>query len=445
MKRVFSKISAVPPGPKAREVIRREVSLLVRGGLRPYTLVPSGGEGSVLTDVDGNSYIDFTSGGGLLSLGHNHPRIIGALKAKIGSSTHIPPSHCSEEMLTLADTLSKITPGGYKKSIYLDGGGSTPLEVALKLLRWHTRKHYFIGFIGAFHGETYGALTLTADKPVRRRYLGPFLPNVYQAPYPYCFRCPLKLEPSNCSYSCVDFLEDCVFKRFLPPEDVAAVVAEPILGEGGCVIPPSEYFIRLKKLLECYGIPLLVDEGECGIGRTGRWFAIECWAVEPDLTCFGGDLAGGLSLGGFAVRADMADWDVEINAGGLGLNPLTLAAAIATIDTIKDEGLLDNATNQGRYLLRRLEEFRGEHPLIGDVRGKGLMVGVELVREGKGKRAAEEEAKEVITTCWKRGLCLTLAGASTLRINPPLTVTREIIDEGLSILEGVLKEVRRES
>jgi 4-aminobutyrate aminotransferase len=345
----------------------------------------------------------------------------------------------------LAEMLSEITPGSYEKRLHLEGCSSTPIETALKLLRWHTRNPYFIGFIGAFHGETYGALSLAADRPVRRRYLGPFLPNVYHAPYPYCFRCPFKLECPDCGYSCVDFLEEWVFKRFIPPEDVAAVVTEPIMSEGGYIVPPSEYFKRLKRLLEGHGIPLVVDEARCGVARTGRWFAVEHWDVEPDLTCFGGALGGGLSLGGFAVRAEMADWEGGVHADASGVSPLALAAAITTINTIKEEGLMDNVINQGRYLLRRLTELGNEHPLIGDVRGKGLMVGVELIKEDKEKTPAEEEAKEIISTCWKRGLCLTLTGASTLRINPPLTVTQEIIDEGLNILEGAIKELERES
>ncbi len=445
MRRRYSNISVAPPGPKARETLRREGDLLVKGWVRPYPLIPRGGEGCVLTDIDGNSYIDFSSGGGLLTLGHNHPKIIEALKAQIGASTPMALGLCSEEMLALAETLSGITPGSYRKRLHLDGEGSAPVEAALKLLRWHSRNPYFVGFIGAFHGETYGALSLTADRPVRRRYLGPFLPNVYHAPYPYCFRCPFKLECPDCGYNCVDFLEDWVFRRFLPPEDVAAVVAEPILSEGGYAVPPPEYFKRLKRLLDGYGIPLMVDEAACGVGRTGRWFAVEHWEVEPDLTCFGGALAGGLPLGGFAVRAEMADWEEGVHIGGSGVSPLALAAATATINTIKEEGLLDNAVNQGRYLLRRLAELGDEHPLVGDVRGKGLMVGVELIKEDKEKTAAEEEAREILSTCWKRGLCLTLTGASTLRINPPLTVTREIIDEGLSILEGAVKELERET
>jgi len=443
MKPRFSDILAAPPGPKARAILRREGDLSVRGRARPFPLIFNSGEGGVLTDIDGNRYIDFSSGGGCLNLGHNHPKVNEALKSQLGSSTLIPPGFCSEAMLELAEALSKITPGGYRKKIYLEGCSSTSVEAALKLMRWHTRNPYFIGFIGAFHGETYGALSLTADGPARRRHLGPFLPNVYHAPYPYCFRCPFNATFPECGYKCVDFLEEWVFKRFLPPEDVAAVATEPILSEGGYVVPPPGYFERLKRLLEGCGIPLLVDETSSGVGRTGRWFAVEHWEVEPDLICFGGGLGGGLPLGGFAVRADMADWEMGVHGGGSPISPLALAAATATMETIKDEGLLDNAINQGRYLLRRLTELSEECSLNGDVRGKGLMVGLELVKEENAKTAAEEEARELVSTCWKRGLCLTLTGASTLRINPPLTVTREMVDEGLSILEGALKELKR--
>jgi 4-aminobutyrate aminotransferase len=441
----YPKIVVTPPGPKARELVKKDERFISPSYVRFYPLVVESGKGCIVRDVDGNEYIDFNSGLACLNVGHNHPKVIEAIKKQCDRFLHYSNTDFYyNEVIALAEKLAEITPGNFEKKVYFGNSGTEAVEAAIKLAKWHTRKQLFIAFINAFHGRTIGSLSLTASKPAQRRYFFPLMPGVNHVLYPYCYRCPFKQTYPECHYWCVDFIDEFVLQKYAPPEDVAAIIFEPIQGEGGYVVPPPEYFQRLKKLADKYGILLIDDEVQSGIGRTGKWFAIEHWNVEPDIICSAKALASGLPLGATIAKAKIMDWVGGSHASTFGGNPLSCVAAIAVIDAIKEERLLENATKQGTYILKRLEELKDKSEIVGDVRGKGLMIGVEFVEDKDSKKPAPQKANEIMMRSWKRGVAVITCGISTLRIMPPLNITRELVDAGLEIIEDVVKEVEKE-
>jgi len=441
----YPKIVVTPPGPKARELLKKDERFISPSYVRFYPLVVDSGKGCIVRDVDGNEYIDFNSGLACLNVGHNHPKVIEAIKKQCDRFLHYSNTDFYyNEVVALAEKLAEITPGNFEKKVYFGNSGTEAIEAAIKLAKWHTRKQLFIGFINAFHGRTIGSLSLTASKPIQRRYFFPLMPGVTHVPYPYCYRCPFKQTYPECHYWCVDFIDEFVLQKYAPPEDVAAIVFEPIQGEGGYVVPPTEYFQRLKKLADKYGILLIDDEVQSGMGRTGKWFAIEHWNVEPDILCSAKALASGLPLGATIAKAKIMDWAGGSHASTFGGNPLSCVAAMAVIDVIKEERLLENATKQGAYIMTRLEELKDESEIVGDVRGKGLMIGVEFVEDKDSKKPAPQKANEIMMRSWKRGIAVITCGISTIRIAPPLNITKELIDSGLEIISDVVKEVERE-
>jgi len=441
----YPKIVVRPPGPKAREILERDERVISPSYVRFYPLVVESGRGCIIRDVDGNEYIDFNSGLVCMNVGHNHPKVIEALKKQLERFLHYSNTDFYyQEVVDLAERLCEITPGKFEKKVYYGNSGTEAVEAAIKLAKWHTRKPRFIGFISAFHGRTTGSLSFTASKPVQRRYFFPLMPGVTHVPYPYCYRCPFKQTFPDCNYWCVDFIDEYVLQKYVPPEEVAAILFEPIQGEGGYVVPPEGYFQRLKKLADKYGILLIDDEVQAGMGRTGRWFAIEHWEVEPDIICMAKALASGLPLGATIARAKIMDWEGGSHASTFGGNPLSCVAAMAVIDTIKEQNLLENAARQGNYIMKRLRELAEQSEIIGDVRGKGLMIGVEIVEDKDSKKPAPNLAKEIMMRSWKRGVAIITCGVSTLRIAPPLIITRELVDAALEIVEDTIREVERE-
>jgi len=291
----YPHIAVTPPGPKAREVVKEDHALISRSLVRFYPLVAESGQGSIVRDVDGNEFIDFNSGLVCLAVGHSHPKVVSAIKAQADKFTHYSyTDFYYEKVVQLSEQLVKITPGNFQKKVFLSNSGTEAIEAAMKLAKWHTRRHAFISFIGAFHGRTLGSLSLTASKPAQRRHFFPMVPGDTHVPFAYCYRCPFKLSYPECGMYCVDFIQEQVLDTFLPPEDVAALVTEPIQGEGGYVVPPDDYFPRLKKLLDKNDIMLIDDEVQAGMGRTGRWFGIEHWGIEPDIVTTSKALASGL-------------------------------------------------------------------------------------------------------------------------------------------------------
>jgi 4-aminobutyrate aminotransferase len=443
---VYPKIVVTPPGPKAREYVKKDEQLLSPSYGRFYPLVVESGKGCIVKDVDGNEYIDFNSGLVCLNLGHNHPKVIAAIKKQCDRFLHYSNTDFYySEVIELAEKLSKIAPGSDPKKAYFGNSGAEAVEAAVKLAKWHTRKQLFIGFISAFHGRTVGALSFTASKPTQRRYFSPLMPGVTHVPYAYCYRCPFKLTYPDCHYWCVDFIDEYVLQKYVPPEDTAAMLVEPIQGEGGYVVPPPEYFSRLKKLADKYGLLFIVDEVQSGMGRTGKWFAIENWTVEPDIICSAKALASGMPLGATIASAKVMDWVPGTHASTFGGNPLSCVAASAVIDAIKEERLLDNANKQGAYIMKRLDELKEQCEIVGDVRGKGLMIGMEIVEDKKSKKPAPQKANEIMTRSWKRGINVITCGASTIRVAPPIIITRELVDAAIDIISDVTKEINKEA
>lgn len=442
----YPNIKVEPPGPKALEWLERDKKVLAPYN-RPfyYPFVAESGEGCIVRDVDGNEYIDFNSGIAVMNVGHCHPKVVQAVSEQVKKFMHYSyTDFYYPYVVRLAEKLTEITPGDFPKKFFFGNSGAEAVEAAIKVVKWHTRRPYLLAFIGAFHGRTMGAVSLTASKPIQKKYFFPMMPGVVHVPYPYCYRCVFNLTYPDCNFYCVDYIEDMVLKKFVPPEETAAIVFEPIQGEGGYVVPPPNYFQRLKKLADKYGILLVADEVQSGMGRTGKWFAVEHWNFEPDVLCMAKGIASGFSLGGIMAKAEIMDWEPGAHCTTFGANPVACAAAMAVIDVIKEENLLENATKQGEYALKRLKEMQEKYEIIGDVRGKGLMIGVELVRSKYTKEPAEEESHEVIKRCWKKGLVIITAGDSTVRIAPPLIITRELFDIGLDILESCIKEVESE-
>ncbi len=440
----YPKIVVRPPGPKARELVKKDETLISPSYVRFYPLVIESGKGCVLKDVDGNEYIDFNSGLVCLNVGHLHPKVVKAIESQSKRFLHYSNTDFYyKEVVSLAGKLSEITPGQFKKKVYFGNSGTEAVEAAVKVSKWHTHNHRFIAFTGAFHGRTLGSLSFTASKPVQRRHFFPLLSGVTHVPYPYCYRCPLKQSYPDCDYWCIDFIDEMVLQKYVPPEEVAAVLFEPIQGEGGYVVPPPGYFQRLKKLADKYDLLMIDDEIQAGMGRTGRWFAIEHWGVDPDIVCIAKAVASGLPLGATVARASIMDWEGGSHASTFGGNPLSCVASLAVIDVIKEEKLLENATNQGDYIMKWLENLKEECEIVGDVRGKGLMIGAEIVEDKETKKPGRDKAKEVMMRCWRRGVAVITCGTSTIRIVPPLNITRELVDAGLEIIEDVVKEVEK--
>ncbi|MDH5447539.1 MAG: acetyl ornithine aminotransferase family protein [Candidatus Bathyarchaeota archaeon] len=441
----YPKIVVTPPGPKARELAKRDERVISQSFVRWYPLAIQSGKGCIIRDVDGNEYIDFNSGLVCLNVGHSHPRVVEAIKSQLDRFLHYSVTDfLYRQVVDAAEKLVKITPGAWEKKVFFGNSGAEAVEAGAKLARWHTRKQLYIAFTSAFHGRTFGGMSFTASKPVQRRHFFPLVPGVTHVPYGYCYRCPFKLTYPDCRYWCVDFIDEQVLQKYIPPEEVAAFVFEPIQGEGGYVVPPPEYFQRLKKLADKYGILMMDDEVQAGMGRTGKWFAIEHWGVEPDIICIAKSIAAGMPLGAMVAKASIMDWEGGSHASTFGGNPVSCAAASAVIDVIQDEGLRENAAKQGVYIMKRLLELKEESEIVGDVRGKGLMIGVELVEDKASKKPAPKKAEEVMTRSWKRGVAVITCGKSTVRIVPPLIITRELVDAGLDIVEDAIKQVEKQ-
>ena len=441
-KGTYPKMVVTPPGPKARELVRSDESYISSSMVRWYPLVAESGSGCIVKDVDGNEFIDFNSGLAVLNVGHCHPKVVSAIAEQARKLIHYSyTDFYYQPIIDLSRELTKITPGSYSKRVFLCNSGTEAVEAAMKMTKWHTRNSLFLSYTGAFHGRTLGAVSLTASKPVQLRHFFPLVPGATHVPYPYCYRCPFHLIYPECDRWCVDFIEEEVLNKYVPAENVAAMFVESIQGEGGYVVPPDDYFTRLKRLLDKHNIIMIDDEIQSGIGRTGKWFAMEHFNVVPDAVCIAKAIGSGLPIGALISRDEMMDWEGGSHASTFGGNPVACAAGLAVIDIIRQEHLLENATRQGAHLLNRLKEMQRKYPIIGDVRGKGLMVGAEIVKDPDTKESGSELSREIMTKCFKRGLAIITSGQSTMRFVPPLVITRELLDAGLDVFEGAVKEV----
>ncbi|MBS0263520.1 MAG: acetyl ornithine aminotransferase family protein [Planctomycetes bacterium] len=433
-------IISPPPGPRSRRLIETDERYVSPSYTRFYPLAIKSGRGCVLEDMDGNLFLDFTAGIAVCATGHCHPRVVQAIQEQAtqllhmcGADFYYPP------LRDLAAKLAEIAPGPSEKRVLFTNSGAEAIEAAIKLARYHTRRPHIIAFYGAFHGRTMGALSLTASKVNQRRRFEPLLPEVTHVGYGHCFRCPLNREYPGCQIECVSQIEHKLFKTRLPPEEVAAIIVEPIQGEGGYVVPPPEYHRELKALAERHGILFVADEVQSGIGRTGKMWAIEHWGVEPDIVCTAKGLASGLPLGAMIARSEIMDWIPGSHASTFGGNPVACAAALETIALV-EENLMQNAAEMGAYFQQHLRELAGRHPSIGDVRGLGLMVGAEFVQSHDRRTPAPETRDAILQSCFQQGLVLLGCGESSIRFCPALVVTQEECDTALAILERALTE-----
>ncbi|WP_109487605.1 acetyl ornithine aminotransferase family protein [Occallatibacter savannae] len=434
------------PGPKAKTAVEADGRLISPSYTRSYPLVAKRGRGCRIEDVDGNEFLDFAAGIAVTSTGHCHPEVVGAIQKQAAELIHISGTDFYNEPLTeLAEKLSAIAPMRGPHRVFYGNSGAEAVECAIKLARYHTGRQHIIAFLGAFHGRTMGALSLTASKPQQKRRFGPLMPGVTHVRYPYAYRgCTGgPQEEEAFALGCARYIEEKLFKTILPPEEVAAIVVEPIQGEGGYVVAPNNFLRELRAICDKHGIMLVADEVQSGAGRTGKWWAIQHSGVEPDIVCSAKGIASGMPLGVCMSKAEVMDWVPGSHASTFGGNPVSLAAALATIDILEREGIA-NAAMVGGKMLERLHEWKKTHPLVGDVRGRGLMIGIELVKDKTTREPVTELRNRVEAIAFEKGLVILGCGETSIRLCPPLVVSEEEAMVGLDILEDVLTQVENE-
>jgi 4-aminobutyrate aminotransferase len=434
------------PGPKAKAAVEADGRLISPSYTRSYPLVARRGRGIRIEDVDGNEFLDFAAGIAVNSTGHCHPEVVAAIQKQAAELIHISGTDFYNLPLTdLADRLSAVAPMPGPHKFFYGNSGAEAIECALKLARYHTGRQNVIAFLGGFHGRTMGALSLTASKPQQKRRFGPMLPGVTHIRYPYAYRgCSGgQQEEEAFSMGCARYIEEKLFKTILPPEEVAAIFIEPIQGEGGYVVAPDNFLRELRAICNRHGILLVADEVQSGAGRTGKWWAIEHSGVQPDIVCMAKGIASGMPLGICMSRAEIMDWVPGSHASTFGGNPISIAAALATMDILEREGI-ENAAHVGEFMLERLHGWKRSHPLVGDVRGRGLMIGIELVRDKATREPATALRNRVETLAFEKGLMLLGCGETSLRLCPPLIVSKEEASVALDILEESLTQVEEE-
>jgi len=434
------------PGPRARAAVEADSRLISPSYTRSYPLVAKSGRGARVTDADGNEFLDFAAGIAVVSTGHCHPQVVAAIQKQAAELIHISGTDFYHQGLTeLAERLSAVAPMPGPHKFFYGNSGAEAIECALKLARYHTGRQQVIAFLGAFHGRTMGALSLTASKPQQKRRFAPLVPGVTHVRYPYVYRgCTGgPQEEEAFSLGCARYIEEKLFKTILPPEEVAAIFVEAVQGEGGFVPAPANFLRELRAICDRHGILLVADEVQCGCGRTGKWWGIEDSGVEPDILCTAKGIASGMPLGVCMTRAETMDWAPGSHASTFGGNPVSIAAALATIDILEREAIA-NAARVGEFMLERVRGWKHSHALVGDVRGRGLMIGVELVKDKATREPAAELRNRLETLAFERGLIVLGCGETSLRLSPPLILSREEATVGLDILEDALTQVEKE-
>jgi 4-aminobutyrate aminotransferase len=438
------KIVVTPPGPKAKSMIERDSKTLSQSLTRTSPLVGVETDGVYVKDIDGNVYLDFGCGIAVTNVGHRHPKVIEAVKKQMDVCDHVNScDYYTVPQIEYAEKLFPLIPIREEKRIFFANSGSEAIECAIKVAKWHSKRYYFIGFIGGFHGRTMGALSFTTTSTSARKYYDPLMPGVYHTPFAYCYRCYFKQTYPECGMWCLGFIEDVIMKKMVSPQEVAGVIAESVQGAGGYIVPPDEFLPGLKRICEKNEILYIDDEVQTGFGRTGKMWAIENWGVEPDIMCMSKAIANGLPMGACVTKAGVMDWEGNAHENTLGGNPIVVSAALAVLGIIKGEKLVENSAKVGKYAMKRMKELQDRYSIIGDVRGKGLMIGMELVKDRKTKAPATKERDEVVDEAFKRGLLLLGAGVCSLRLAPPLTLTEAQADTGIDIMEEVIKKVEK--
>ncbi|HSL22291.1 MAG TPA: acetyl ornithine aminotransferase family protein [Vicinamibacterales bacterium] len=431
------------PGPNAKAIIDRDGKRVSTSYTRSYPFVMARGEGAIVEDVDGNRFLDCAAGIAVNSTGHSHPEVVRAIIEQAQKFLHMSGTDFYyEPQVRLAEQIAEIVPIKGEVRSFFSNSGTEAIEAAIKLARFATRRQNLIAFFGSFHGRSLGALALTASKVVQRKGMGPMMPGVYHAPYADCYRCPVNASPDRCAAECVNWIDEQLFLHLVSPDEVAALIVEPIQGEGGYVVPPKQFHERLRSLTRQHGILLIADEVQSGMGRTGRMFACEHFDLEPDMVAIAKGIASGMPLGVTAARADTMSWPPGTHASTFGGNPVSCAAALATIALLRDR-LVRNAETVGAHFLAGLRALADKHPLIGDVRGRGLMIGVELVRDRQTKERAVAERDAVLEAMFARGVLILGAGKNAVRFAPPLVLTIEQADTAIRVFDEALGEVEK--
>lgn len=426
------------PGPKARAIVERDQAVISGSYPRGYPFVMDHGRGTEVWDVDGNRFLDFSAGIAVVSTGHSHPQVVKAIQQQAEKFIHISSDFYHIKWVELGEKLNQIAPFADPAVSFMTNSGTESVEAAIKLARYYTGRNQFIGFTGGFHGRTMGALSFTASKSMYHKGFYPMMGAVVHAPFPDPYH-PILLSLPGEDYgnTVVRYIEEEIMGHILPPDDIAAILVEPIQGEGGYIVPPASFFPALRQLCDRYDILLIADEVQSGVGRTGKWWSIEHFGVEPDIITSAKGIASGLPLGAMIAKKKIMTWPKGSHGNTYGGNPISCAAALATLDLVGSQ-YLKNAQETGEYTLDALQEIQTRHPIIGQVRGIGLMIGVEFVKDQKTREPAVHFRDEVVDRAFERGLLTLGCGKSTLRISPPLSTNRAEIDEGLHILEEAI-------
>lgn len=430
------------PGPNARAILAKDAQFVSPSYTRDYPLVVQRGSGPMLEDADGNVFLDFNAGVAVCATGHAHPAIVEAITSQAREFIHISGTDYFYRLLAaMAEKLCAVTPGSHEKRVHLGNSGAEAIETALKVALYHTRRSKFIAFHGAFHGRTLGALSLTASKAAQRRGFGRQLLDVTHVPYANPYLRPEGMPAENYGVECARVIEKQLFRTTVPAEEVAAIVVEPVQGEGGYVVPPKSFLQELRRIATENGIVLIADEVQCGMGRTGKLWASEHFDFVPDILCSAKALGAGLPLSATVARADMMNWHTGAHASTFGGNPVACAAGLKVFDLLEN-GLIENAAKVGRYLVDGLERIRQRHPAIAEVRGLGLMIGIEIGKPDDPRQPNPELRNEIVRQCFQRGLVVLGAGSSAVRFSPPLVIDEGHADAALEIFEQSLSAAR---
>ena len=432
------------PGTKASSLIKRDLEVVSPSYPRAYPFAMDHGRGVEVWDVDGNRFLDFAAGIAVASTGHSHPKVVQAIQEQAEKFIHISSDFYHEKWIEFSEKMAEIAPFDEDARVFLTNSGTEAVEAAIKLARYHTGRSGFVAFLGAFHGRTLGALSFTASNAKYRRGFTPVMDGVVHVPYPNEYR-PLLARRAGEGYgeSVVRYIEEEILGRIMPADDLAGILLEPIQGEGGYIVPPPDFFPALRKLCDKYGILLIADEVQAGMGRTGKWWAIEHFGVEPDIITSAKGIASGVPLGAMVARSSMMTWGAGAHGNTYGGNPLACAAGSATIDLIR-ERYLANAAEMGEYTLDALAEIGARHPGVGDVRGKGLMIGVDFVKDKTTREPAAALRNRIADLSFERGMLTLGCGESVIRFSPPLNISKAEIDEGLTIFEEAITLAEKE-
>jgi 4-aminobutyrate aminotransferase len=432
------------PGPKAREIIDKDERFLATV-TKASPLAVERAKGELVWDVDGNLFLDFASGVSVINIGHCHPKVVRAVQDQAGKVIHFAGTDFYYDVQSrLVERLARVAPGRGERKVFLSNSGTESVEAAMKVSRWSSGRKQFIAFIGAFHGRTQGALSLTCSKRVQRARYFPLVPGVTHIPYAYCYRCPYHLEYPSCGIWCAKILEEVYLDALLPPEEVAAMFFEPVQGEGGYIVPPREFLPEMAKICRAHGILTVDDEVQAGMGRTGKMWAVEHFGVDPDIVCMAKSLGSGMPIAATVFRKEL-DWKRSgAHSSTYGGNCLACTGALATLDVIEEEGVVQQAARKGEVMRERSEEIKTRFENVGDVRGLGMMRALEFVEDRRGKEPAVKLRNDIVSRAFHKGLVLLGCGRSGIRLIPPLTIEERNLERGMDILEESISDAVRD-